>query len=225
MSWLSQWAGNILYFLILVMVLRSILPSKAYQDYLKLFTGLVLILIVMQPVTRGLGLEELIDLGFEKFSFQAESQELRQQVLGIERERRAQVIGIYEQEVEDHVAAMAEEQGISVAQTKAVIGDEPEQENYGKIISIKIMLAQNPEGENKVQPVSEVSEIQVQSIQVDSARKTDGQLQSEDDAGAGKEPEKQEMKTEQEIRPEIAEFQRKVVQYYGLESDAVEVQF
>ena len=57
MGAVSEWAGSILSFLILITVIRGILPSKKYEPYLRLFSGLMLILLVLQPVTGGLGLE------------------------------------------------------------------------------------------------------------------------------------------------------------------------
>ena len=59
MGAVSEWAGSILSFLIVITVIRGILPSKKYEPYLRLFSGLMLILLVLQPVTGGLGLEKL----------------------------------------------------------------------------------------------------------------------------------------------------------------------
>lgn len=71
MGAVSEWAGSILSFLILITVIRGILPSKKYEPYLRLFSGLMLILLVLQPVTGGLGLGEADDPGlFEAFAFQ-----------------------------------------------------------------------------------------------------------------------------------------------------------
>lgn len=54
MGAVSEWAGSILSFLILITVIRGILPSKKYEPYLRLFSGLMLILLVLQPITGGL---------------------------------------------------------------------------------------------------------------------------------------------------------------------------
>ncbi len=54
MGAVSEWAGSILSFLILITVIRGILPSKKYEPYLRLFSGLMLILLSYSPSQGGL---------------------------------------------------------------------------------------------------------------------------------------------------------------------------
>ena len=182
MGAVSEWAGSILSFLILITVIRGILPSKKYEPYLRLFSGLMLILLVLQPVTGGLGLEKQIDRAFEAFSFQMDHEELNTRVLGIE------------------------------------INGEPESTDYGKVVSVKVKLQSGDvtgkqEGlwkNDEVKEVQPVQNIEVQSVQIGQEPETGAQNHSEETSG--------------ENNNRILEFQRKVEQYYGLESGAVEIQ-
>ena len=130
MGAVSEWAGSILSFLILITVIRGILPSKKYEPYLRLFSGLMLILLVLQPVTGGLGLEKQIDRAFEAFSFQMDHEELNTRVLGIEKERQEQILKIYENDVAGHVTAMAGEQGLQAESAQVKINGDPESTDY-----------------------------------------------------------------------------------------------
>ena len=125
MGAVSEWAGSILSFLILITVIRGILPSKKYEPYLRLFSGLMLILLVLQPVTGGLGLEKQIDRAFEAFAFQMDHEELNTRVLGIEKERQEQILKIYENDVAGHVTAMAGEQGLQAESAQVEINGDP----------------------------------------------------------------------------------------------------
>ncbi len=212
MGAVSEWAGSILSFLILITVIRGILPSKKYEPYLRLFSGLALILLVLQPITGGLGLETQIDRAFEKISFQMDHEELDTQVLGIEKERQAQILNIYENDVADHVTAMAREQGLLAASAQVEISDDPESMDYGKVVSVKVKLQSGEKagdqrenrqnGDVEVQPVQN---IEVQSVQIGEEASENTQTSIPADS-------------------RILEFQRKVEQYYGLESGAVEIQ-
>ncbi len=240
MGAVSEWAGSILSFLILITVIRGILPSKKYEPYLRLFSGLMLILLVLQPVTGGLGLERQIDRAFEAFSFQMDHEELNTRVLGIEKERQEQILKIYENDVAGHVTAMAGEQGLQAESAQVKINGDPESTDYGKVVSVKVKL-QSGEATGKqeglwkndeVKEVQPVQNIEVQSVQIGQEPETDAQKSFRgniweslgiDLAGSAGRGEYQSVSIWGNNN-RILEFQRKVEQYYGLESGAVEIQ-
>ena len=240
MGAVSEWAGSILSFLILITVIRGILPSKKYEPYLRLFSGLMLILLVLQPVTGGLGLEKKIDRAFEAFAFQTDHEELNTRVLGIEKERQEQILKIYENDVAGHVTVMAGEEGIQVENAQVEINGDPESTDYGKVVSVKVKL-QSGEATGKqeglwkndeVKEVQSVQNIEVQSVQIGQEPETDVKNHSEEISGKALESTLQDQRAEEDIsrsasgknNSRILEFQRKVEQYYGLESGAVEIQ-
>ena len=240
MGAVSEWAGSILSFLILITVIRGILPSKKYEPYLRLFSGLMLILLVLQPVTGGLGLERQIDRAFEAFSFQMDHEELNTRVLGIEKERQEQILKIYENDVAGHVTAMAGEQGLQAESAQVEINGDPESTDYGKVVSVKVKL-QSGEATGKqeglwkndeVKEVQSVQNIEVQSVQIGQEPETDVKNHSEEISGKALESTLQDQRAEEDIsrsasgenNSRILEFQRKVERYYGLESGAVEIQ-
>lgn len=240
MGAVSEWAGSILSFLILITVIRGILPSKKYEPYLRLFSGLMLILLVLQPVTGGLGLERQIDRAFEAFAFQMDHEELNTRVLGIEKERQEQILKIYENDVAGHVTVMAGEEGIQVENAQVEINGDPESIGYGKVVSVKVKL-QSGEATGKqeglwkndeVKEVQPVQNIEVQSVQIGQEPETGVKNHSEEISGKALESTLQDQRAEEDIsrsasgenNSRILEFQRKVERYYGLESGAVEIQ-
>ena len=240
MGAVSEWAGSILSFLILITVIRGILPSKKYEPYLRLFSGLMLILLVLQPVTGGLGLEKQIDQAFEAFSFQMDHEELNTRVLGIEKERQEQILEIYENDVAGHVTTMAGEQGLQAESAQVEINGDPESTDYGKVVSVKVKL-QSGEATGKqeglwkndeVKEVQPVQNIEVQSVQIGQEPETGVKNHSEEISGKALESTLQDQRAEEDIsrsasgenNSRILEFQRKVERYYGLESGAVEIQ-
>ena len=240
MGAVSEWAGSILSFLILITVIRGILPSKKYEPYLRLFSGLMLILLVLQPVTGGLGLEKQIDRAFEAFAFQMDHEELNTRVLGIEKERQEQILKIYENDVAGHVTVMAGEEGIQVENAQVEINGDPESTGYGKVVSVKVKLQSGgatgkQEGlwkNNEVKEVQPVQNIEVQSVQIGQEPETGVKNHSEEISGKALESTLQDQRAEEDIsrsasgenNSRILEFQRKVERYYGLESGAVEIQ-
>ena len=56
-DYLYEWIRNIAFYLVLVTALLHIVPESGYQKYIRFFTGLVLILLVLSPVLKLFGME------------------------------------------------------------------------------------------------------------------------------------------------------------------------
>jgi len=57
-EYLYEWLRNISYYLILVTAVTYVLPSGSYRKYIRFFTGLVLILMLLTPVLNLFGKNE-----------------------------------------------------------------------------------------------------------------------------------------------------------------------
>ena len=62
-----QWISSILCFLIFITMVIALLPAKKYEKYIRFFTGMMLILLVISPLTKGLRLEDRIAYYFIHF--------------------------------------------------------------------------------------------------------------------------------------------------------------
>ena len=67
-DYLYGWLRDISYYLILVTAVTYVLPSNSYRKYIRFFTGLVLILMLMTPVLHLLGMNVSDgEMMFEKY--------------------------------------------------------------------------------------------------------------------------------------------------------------
>ena len=55
MEGIYQWIRSLVFYLILMTMLMNLLPDKKYENYLRLFTGVVFLLLFFQPFTGLLG--------------------------------------------------------------------------------------------------------------------------------------------------------------------------
>ncbi len=53
-----DWIKSIAYYVIVISVFHGILPDNRYKKYVQLFTGLVLVLLILSPIVRLAGQEE-----------------------------------------------------------------------------------------------------------------------------------------------------------------------
>lgn len=63
MEYLSEWMKQIAYYMVLVTVVMQFPVGKSYQKYIRMFTGIVLVLFVLAPIVNlaSLDISELMD--------------------------------------------------------------------------------------------------------------------------------------------------------------------
>ena len=72
MDRLSGWVADILFFLVFITVTENLLPGRKYHSYIRLCAGMILILLVLEPMLGGLHLEDELTRYFEAASFKQE---------------------------------------------------------------------------------------------------------------------------------------------------------
>lgn len=147
MSALYSWVGNIVFYLIFITVVVNLLPNKKYEKYLKLFSGMVFILLVLKPLTVGLRLEDKIAYYFETISLQNESEDLRKELTGMEQQRLSQMITQYERAVANDVEAMAVDMECYPVYTDVTIDGTQDSPSFGSVTHIRMTVTREPPGE------------------------------------------------------------------------------
>lgn len=141
-----QWAGTIVSYLVFVTVLSGLLPAARYEKYLRLFAGCVLILLVFQPLTKGLRLEESIQELFRSLTFENEAKELTGKLDAMEEKRLRLLVEKYESEVETEVKRLGEADGILVRSARVWVEDQPESPEFARIRRI-VLECSRPQAE------------------------------------------------------------------------------
>lgn len=212
MSGLYHWVGNIAFYLIFMTVIGSILPNRKYDKYVRLFAGMVLILLVLNPLTSGLRLEDKIAYSFEANTFRSESQELEDQILGIEKRRFEEMIANYEEAVEKDVAAMALDLGFYCVNVHVTIEADRESPDYGKVRNIEMTVSREWETGDPESVAGALKE-------------PDGSVQIEpvEPVQIGDNGETKEARTAAMADDTLNRLRRKVEQYYELETVDVQI--
>lgn len=208
------WVKSIIYYMIFLSAANNLLADSKYEKYVRLFAGMVLILIVVSPLTGSLRLNEQISSLFQSITFQADAKDLKADLWGMEDKRMDQMIHTYEEAVEKDIAAMAEGEGLSCREAKVTIDRDKGSSQYGKVTEIQLTLWEEEKEETESPPYtvsrpvtvegSQVSSIQVERIRL---REEDGSL----DGGS--------------LSFKIKGLTGKVAGCYGLERSDIKVQW
>ncbi|MCD8225227.1 MAG: stage III sporulation protein AF [Clostridiales bacterium] len=135
--WLRSLAGYLLFWA----VLENLLPGKSYEKYVRLFAGVILILLVFQPLVNIVDLEGIAARDYEERLFSYDVGELEKELLGVEEKRTALLIENYEQAVEEDVRQMAVDAGFSVLSCDVEIEADEGADEFGSVTAVTLRIA------------------------------------------------------------------------------------
>lgn len=136
-----SWVQNLVFFFLFMAVIDNLIAEKNYRKYVRLFSGTVLILLVLKPLTGGLRLEESITRAYQSFVFQYQAEDLQEELMGIETKRLEQIIRQYEEAVAVDVEQMAAEEMLTVENCQASIDSNAQSETYGQVVRIQVRVS------------------------------------------------------------------------------------
>ena len=79
---IREWIQNIVVYLLCMSLVHHLIPDESYGKYIRLVTGMILILILVMPVIQWLDLEDVIDETFFQNQLQNFGQSVRSQIAG-----------------------------------------------------------------------------------------------------------------------------------------------
>lgn len=244
------WVKNIIYYMIFLSVVNNLLADSKYGKYIRFFSGMVLILLVVSPFTGGLHLDEQISSMFKSISFQNDTDDLKQDLWGMEERRLDQVIRKYEQAVAADVEAMARAEGFTCTGASVQIDGDRNSSRYGQIEGIGMVISGEKEKEKekeKAEPDSwdytgsrpvnvdagRINSVKVEDVELEEPPKDGGMEKTGDitereetgDSGETERPEKTAEAKGAVADKKLNHLTGKVAQYYGLEESDIEIQW
>ena len=135
MEWVFQWVKNITYYLVFISLISGLMPDTRYERYVKLFYGIVFILLVVSPLTAGLKLDKMLAQAYEALCMEGDtgSSEFADRLQKIEAEQVERVFAQYEKAVAQDIQVMAEEAGFSCRQVSVRIEGREGEACFGQV--------------------------------------------------------------------------------------------
>lgn len=73
-----EWAQNLAFYMVLVTVALHVVPDSGYKKYIRFFTGMVLILMVVTPIFRIFGMDSQIVNFYKSREYEAKLREIEE---------------------------------------------------------------------------------------------------------------------------------------------------
>lgn len=230
-----QWVKNIVYYLIFISLVFNLLPKGKYEQYIRLFSGAVFLLVALAPLTGGLKLDEQLAFAYERLRFRQDAREFEEKLWGIEDRQISQVIRRYEEAVSKDIQEKAWAEGFACREARVEIEGREGEESFGKITRIQLVLEKREEGQS-LGGGFQVWEDEEEAVIVAAGREggiapveikveeasagQEGYLVSQWGKGRDEDGRRYPAGSRQE---ELYGFQRKVAKYYGLEEKNIQI--
>lgn len=130
-----------MFYLILMTMVLNLLPDKKYEKYLRLFTGMIFIMMVFRPFLDVGGLEERMAGVFERITFQNDAKLLKRELEDAEQTRIQRLMDGYSQAVELDIKTMAEGFDVTCSYVEAVLDSNPDSETFGSLLEVELSVA------------------------------------------------------------------------------------
>ena len=139
MGALLDYIKNIGYFLILMSLVSNVMPDNSYKKYCRMFCGLILVVLVINPFYEFLNYEGEIKDIFAMTSYESKAMELENQIKMSESNTRDRVIGEYEKLIVNELQGSAREEGLYImeAQVELTEGEDIQLSGLNLIVTEK----------------------------------------------------------------------------------------
>ena len=99
---ISEWMLNLTLFSLLSSMIMRLLPGKTYLPYIRIFCGIMMILILFQPILRLGGLEEKMENFFMEEIYDTERKQMENRLMRMEEEQRKEWEERYREYMKDY---------------------------------------------------------------------------------------------------------------------------
>lgn len=141
MGGIKDWVIGITGFILIMTVISHLINGKKYIKYIRLFMGLILILIVLSPVGRLFSIEDIYNDILRLSTGEVKLNELQTELIAGLDVYTDSVMAAYKEAISETVEKLVSKEGYEVARIEADINTDEKNENYGVLNSLKVFLS------------------------------------------------------------------------------------
>jgi stage III sporulation protein AF len=139
MTTIYDFIKSIVIFLLLAKILEYLIPSGSMKKYFRLFSGIILMIIVINPIIKHNGLLEKLNYNVIKNEFQLNSSDLNK----VEQDEYNKIrndiaLKIYKDKIEIQIKELLKQENITAIKVKVSIEEDFNNEEYGVIREVHL---------------------------------------------------------------------------------------
>lgn len=159
MAFFKEWVLNIITMVVLIVLLEILIPSGRMKKYVNLVSGLIIIIVIINPFVMLLSKNMEIKDFYIQNSNAMDRREIAEKSKVLEEQQMEQITEIYRnkiiKQIEDEIKDI---KGVNSASADVIINEDYESELFGEIIRVYIYLKPQS-SEDGIKPVTKVEKV------------------------------------------------------------------
>lgn len=166
MAYLKEIVQNLLFYYIIFSVVMSLVGNSSFKKYIEMFSGLVMIIIILNPLIKLFGVENSLDLNIRKNQLYEITKAESEDIMVAEFKQSDAVLKQYEEIIENQIRTVMSNHDYKATDVKVSIDDVLDSKTFGQIKSVEVCCqkgAGEPAEEASAIENVEIPEIKIQT--------------------------------------------------------------
>ena len=146
MDWVVEWMKEIAIFYVIGTFIMNLIHDEKYVKYVKLFLGVIMIILIITPVGKFLGLDGSFIRQWKFNSGIAMSNELVEELKNTDEKRQQAILSEYYELVKTDIAEYTESLGVYLTEASFVLNLDSSSETYGTFEKMDIYVSRTKNG-------------------------------------------------------------------------------
>ncbi len=141
MDYFVQWVKNIAIFYVMATLLQNLIPNNKYKRYVKLFLGIVMVILLVRPLGDIFGIGGNYESILQDKNNQEMAAELKAKLSLVDEERSNIIVGEYTKKICSDIEEYVTSIGAYYIDADVVIDTDGTSESFGNIKSITVNVS------------------------------------------------------------------------------------
>lgn len=174
MEVLKDLVRNILTYYIILSVLMAMIGKSSYKKYIEMFSGLVMIIIILNPLIKLFGAQDTLDMNLQKNQLYEVTQAESDDVMVAELKQRDAVLKQYKDTIAKQIDTVMKNYDYSATNVEVTIDEEVDSETFGQVKNISVCCQKGTEEESEEASVTQ--EIAIPEIKIGTKKEIEKEV-------------------------------------------------
>lgn len=159
---------NIIVFMLLLTVIMNLLGKSGFKQYIRIFAGLVLILIVIKPALSLMNAEDKVNHYFDMNYFKINASDITGEVYNAQEKYQGKVLSEYKEMIQEQINTQLSAHDLEIVKLILDIESDASKTNCGQILRIDLMAKSREKSvkQNENSDVDKIDEVAIDKIEI-----------------------------------------------------------
>lgn len=174
MGVLKEMVRNILTYYLILSVLMAMIGKSSYKKYIEMFSGLVMILIILNPLIQLFKAENALTLNMQKNELYQITQAESGDMMVAELKQKDAVVKQYEDTIAKQIATVLRNYKYQAADVKVTIEDNTDSDTFGQVKDINVRCQRG--NSKETEEAGAIEEVSIPKIKIGTRKEIEKEV-------------------------------------------------